>query len=229
MAELGAEPGVTWYDVLGVLPDATVDQVRRAYDAKAGLLRSELVAGAPSPVIAAASRAREILGTAERVLADPANRARYDETAGVHRRSGGLSPPANSPAEPGLDRTDVDFNGGNAGLEALGALLMLGDWMAPHPRQPRRVAVPDVRGLFYSVCLGITGKLGFRLDTVRLTEHPQSVDGLVVGQSPEPAARARRGSTLTIQVWHPRRSNPLYRTVAGVSIQPAAPPSLQQT
>jgi curved DNA-binding protein CbpA len=203
LAEFGAESGVTWYDVLGVLPDATVGQVRHAFDVKAGLLRPELVAGAPSPVIAAAARAREILSAAERVLADPASRARYDETAGLHRRSGGLSPPGNFPAEPGVERSDVDFNGGNAGLEALGALLMLGDWMAPHPRRPRRVAVPDVRGLFYSVCLGITGKLGFRLDTVRLTAHPQPVDGLVVGQSPEPAARARRGSTLTVQVWHP--------------------------
>jgi hypothetical protein len=41
----------------------------------------------------------------------------------------------------------VDFIGGDAGLEVLGGLLMLGDWMTPHPRQPRRVAVPDVRGL----------------------------------------------------------------------------------
>ena len=61
---------------------------------------------------------------------------------------------------------------------------MLGDWMTPHPRQPRRVAVPDVRGLFYSVCLGITGKLGFRLDAVRRTEHPMPVDGLIFDQFP---------------------------------------------
>jgi beta-lactam-binding protein with PASTA domain len=88
-------------------------------------------------------------------------------------------------------------------LEALGALLMLGDWMTPHSRRPRRVAVPDVRGLFYSVCLEIAGKLGFRLATVRLTAHPMPVDGLVVGQSPGPAARVRRGSPLTVQVWHP--------------------------
>jgi curved DNA-binding protein CbpA len=203
LGELGTEPAVTWYDVLGVLPSATVEQVQYQHDAKARLLRPELVAGAPSPVIAAASRAREILGTARRVLADPANRARYDETAGIHRRSGGLSSPESVPSEPGAEQPDVDFIGGDAGLEVLGGLLMLGDWMTPHPRQPRRVAVPDVRGLFYSVCLGIAGKLGFRLDTIRLTEHPMPVDGLIVGQSPGPAAQARRGSTLTVQVWHP--------------------------
>lgn len=187
-----------------MLPSATVEQVQYQHDAKARLLRPELVAGAPSPVIAAAARAREILGTARRVLADPANRARYDETAGIHRRSGGgLSSPESFPSEPGAEQPDVDFIGGDAGLEVLGGLLMLGDWMMPHPRQPRRVTVPDVRGLFYSVCLGIAGKLGFRLVTVRLTEHPMPVDGLVVGQSPGPAAQARRGSTLTVQVWHP--------------------------
>ena len=203
MGSLGKEPGITWYDVLGVLPGATAEQVQHQHAAKTRLLRPELVAGAPSPVIAAVSRAREILDTARRVLADPANRARYDQTVGIHRRSGGLSPPESFPSEPAAEQPDVDFIGGNAGSEVLGGLLMLGDWMTPHPRQSRRVAVPDVRGLFYSVCLEIAGKLGFRLDTVRLTEHPMPVDGLVVGQSPGPATQARRGSTLTVQVWHP--------------------------
>jgi curved DNA-binding protein CbpA len=203
LGALGKEPGITWYDVLGLLPGATVEQIQYQHDAKSRLLRPELIAGAPSPVIVAASRAREILGAARRVLADPANRARYDETAGIRRRDGGLSPPESFPSQPAADRPDVDFIASNAGLEVLGALLMLGDWMTPHPHPPRRVAVPDVRGLFYSVCLEITGKLGFRINTVRLTKHPMAVDGLVVGQSPEPAVQARRGSALTVQVWHP--------------------------
>jgi beta-lactam-binding protein with PASTA domain len=90
----------------------------------------------------------------------------------------------------------------------LASLLMLTDLLAPRPGPgpPRRVAVPDVRGLFYSTCSGITGKLGFRITTVRLTEHPMPVEGLVVGQSPKPPARARRGSVLTVQVWHPPAS-----------------------
>jgi hypothetical protein len=193
----------TWYDVLGVLPGATAEQVQHHYDAKARLLRPELIAGAPSPVVAAASRAAEFLDSARRVLTDPANRARYDEAVGLRRPSGGLSASGSLPSQPGADRPDVDLIAGNAELEVLGALLMLGDWMAPHPRPPRRVTVPDVQGLFYSVCLEITGKLGFRLSMVRLTEQPRPVDGLVVGQSPRPAVRARRGSALTVQVWHP--------------------------
>src|ERR1700692_3950191 len=115
LGELSTGPGITWYDDLGVLPSATVEQVQYQHDAKARLLRPELVAGAPSPVIAAASRARAILGTARRVLADPANRARYDQTAGIHRHSGGLSPPERFPSEPGAEQPDVDFIGGDAG------------------------------------------------------------------------------------------------------------------
>jgi hypothetical protein len=102
LAELGRDSGITWYDVLGVLPGATAEQVQYQHDAKARLLRPEMVAGAPSPVVRPAARA-----------------------------------------------------------------------------------------------------LGFRLNTVRLTEHPLPVDGLVVRQSPGPAVRARRGSELTVQVWHP--------------------------
>jgi curved DNA-binding protein CbpA len=203
LGELGAGPGITWYDVLGVLPGATAERIQYEYDAKARLLRPELLAGAPSPVVAAASRAGEILGAARRVLTDPVNRARYDEATGIRRRGGGLPPPGSFGSQPGAERPDADSIADMAGREVLGALLMLGDLMTSHPGPSRRVTVPDIRGLFFSVCLGVTGKLGFRLDPVRLTEHPMPVDGLIVGQSPGPAVRARRGSTLTLQVWHP--------------------------
>ena len=197
------ELGITWYDVLGVLPGATAERIQYEYDAKARLLRPELLAGAPSPVVAAASRAGEILGAARRVLTDPVNRARYDEATGIRRRGGGLPPPGSFRSQAGTERPDADSIADMAGREVLGALLMLGDLMTSHPGPSRRVTVPDIRGLFYSVCLGVTGKLGFRLDLVGLTEHPMPVDGLVVSQSPGPAVRARRGSTLTLQVWRP--------------------------
>lgn len=197
MAGLDKGPGVTCYDVLGLLPGASAEQIQRQYDAKASLLRPELIAGATSPVVAAASRAHEILDAARDVLADPANRARYDEMVGIRRSGGGLAQRESFPSRPGWEGAD------NAGLEVLGALLMLSDWMTPLPYTPRRVMIPDVRGLFYSVCIGIIGKLGLRVTTVRLTEHPMPVDGLVVGQSPGPAVRARSGSVVTVQVWHP--------------------------
>jgi curved DNA-binding protein CbpA len=175
LAELGKGPVITWYDVLGLLPGASAEQVKHQHDAKMGLLRPELLAGAPSPVVKAAARAREMLDAARRVLADPVDRAHHDEAAGIRR--GGF------PSEPG-PRRDAGLFAGNPGAEMLGGLLALSDWLSPHPGPPGRVTVPDVRGLFFSACLDITGKLGLRVTTVRLTAHPMPVDGLVVGQSP---------------------------------------------
>ena len=31
LSSLGKEPGITWYDVLGVLPGATAEQVKNAF------------------------------------------------------------------------------------------------------------------------------------------------------------------------------------------------------
>ncbi|HXT88317.1 MAG TPA: hypothetical protein VN714_03560 [Trebonia sp.] len=203
MGERGKGPGITWYDVLGVLPGAAAEQIQRQHESKAGLLRPELIAGAPSPVVAAASRAREILDAALHVLADPASRARYDEAVGLRRGGGGLARRESFPSQPGSEPPDISLIAGDAGSEVLGALLMLADWMTPLPRKPSRVTVPDLRGLFYSVCIGITGKLGLHVTTVRLTKRPMPVDGLIVAQSPSPAVRMRWGDAMTVQVWHP--------------------------
>jgi DnaJ-like protein len=194
---------ITWYDILGVVPGASAAEIQRQYDSKASLLRPERVAGAPSKVLTAASRAQGLLDAARRVLGDPERRARYDEAAGIRRSGGGLGTRVSSPSQPGWGSSDFDFVAGNAGAEVLGGLMALADWLAPHPHEPRRLMVPDVRGLFYSVCLEIIGKLDLRVTIVRLTEHPMPVDGLVVGQSPLPPARVRRASELTVQVWHP--------------------------
>jgi hypothetical protein len=50
--------------------------------------------------------------------------------------------------------------------------MMLTDWLAPQPRLPGRIPVPDVRGLFYSVCLELVGRLDLQVIAVRLTQHP---------------------------------------------------------
>ena len=197
------ERGITWYDILGVLPGASPGEIQEAYEAKAGLLRPQLISGAPSNVVAAASRAQKFLGAALRVLGDPPSRDRYDEQVGVHAIGGGPGGPGSSPTEPGWRSSDFDFAGGDPGAEMLGALMALSDWLAPHPSPPRRLAVPDVRGLFYSVCLELLGRLDLRVTAVRLTQHPMPVDGLVVGQSPLPPAKIHREGELTVQVWHP--------------------------
>jgi curved DNA-binding protein CbpA len=73
------ERGITWYDILGVLPGASPDEIQQAYAGKTGLLGPELISGAPSNVVAAVSRAQRFLGEAWRVLGNPVNRQRYDE------------------------------------------------------------------------------------------------------------------------------------------------------
>ncbi|MGH3289111.1 MAG: DnaJ domain-containing protein [Streptosporangiaceae bacterium] len=73
------EPGITWYDVLGALPGAEARKIKQKYDAKAALLRPEVISGAPPNVLTAVMRAQELLDTAWRLLGDPDSRKRYDE------------------------------------------------------------------------------------------------------------------------------------------------------
>jgi hypothetical protein len=197
------QPMATWYDILGVMPGATTEEIQSTYDSKASLLRLELISGAPSAVITAVSRAQQLLDTARDVLGDPQARARYDAAAGIRRSGGGLAQEESLPAEPGLSSEDFDVPVGAKGAELLAGLMVLTDWLAPHQGPPRRVIVPDVQGLFYPVCLQVVGKLGLRIRRIQLAEHPRPVEGLVVGQSPRPATKVRRARELTVQVWHP--------------------------
>jgi hypothetical protein len=169
-------PGITWYDVLGVLPGAEARKLKQRYEDKASLLRAEMISGAPPAVVTAVRRAQELLDTAWGVLGDPESRTRYDEAVGL-RRSGG-----------GLGQTGTGTGTG---------------WLGPRRRPNRPGAVPDVRGLFYHVGLEVATRRGLRVRTVRLTERPMAVDGLVVDQDPRPPAKAHRGGTLTVQLWHP--------------------------
>ena len=105
---------------------------------------------------------------------------------------------------------DVDFTAAgtialwtDAGIEVSYCIVTDGDAGGHDESLPRRLPVPDVRGLFYSVCLDLVGRLDLRVTEVRLTQHPMPVDGLVVGQSPMPPAKIHRAGEMTIQVWHP--------------------------
>ena len=193
--------GITWYDLLGALPDASSEDIQRAYAAKAGVLRPHLLAGAPPTVVTAAARAQGIIDAAQRVLGDPVSRQRYNEAAGLWGSSGGLDQPRDSPAGSGLPDSDVPA--GNPGAEVLRGLGTLNLWLARHPDYQRRIPVPDVRGLFYDVFVGVVGRLDLEITFVQLTEHPMLVDGLVVGQSPGPPEKIHRRGELTVQVWHP--------------------------
>ena len=67
--------GTTWYDVLGVLPDAPPEDIRAAWQEREAALRPAALAGAPPEVLPAADRARQLADEAWGVLADPAARA----------------------------------------------------------------------------------------------------------------------------------------------------------
>jgi hypothetical protein len=79
----------------------------------------------------------------------------------------------------------------------------LADLMTPHPSPPRRVIVPDLRGLFMRSCLRVVGDLGLQVEMVQLTENPMPVEGLVVDQSPPPGSKVHKSSPLTVEIWHP--------------------------
>jgi curved DNA-binding protein CbpA len=192
---------ITWYDLLGALPDASSEDIQQAYDAKAGLLRPELLASAPSRVVTAAARAQGIIDAALRVLGDPVHRRRYDEAAGLWGSGGGLGEPRDYPAGSGLP--DSDFAANNPGAEVLRGLGALNLWLDRHSDYQRRIPVPDFRGLFYDVFLGVVGRLDLQVTFIQLTEHPMPVDGLVADQSPRPSATLHRRGELTVQVWHP--------------------------
>jgi hypothetical protein len=181
---------ITWYDVLGVLPDAAPDDIREAWQERNALLQAATLAGASPEVLVAADRARQAVQEAWRVLADPAARESYDEKAGFVRPGEGLASPGRGPLGP-----DVGLGPGwsTADEEAL----------EPYPGRASRVVVPDVRGLFYRACTDVAGRVGLRVAPVRLTPHPMPVEGLVVGQAPAPGERVRHDSTLTVRLWHP--------------------------
>jgi hypothetical protein len=197
------DPGITFHDVLGAVPDAETRRLKQKYEDKAALLRPGLVCGAPPDVLTAVTRAQHMLDTAWEVLGDPDSRKRYDETAGWRRSGGGLGQPGTGIESAGMAPADLGIAGEMAGGWLDGLLALLPEQLAPRRRPARPGAIPDVRGLFYPVCLEVAGRHGLHPRIVRLTEHPMAVDGLVVDQDPRPPAKAHRGGTLTVQAWHP--------------------------
>jgi hypothetical protein len=181
---------ITWYDVLGVLPDAAPDDIRDAWQARRAVLQPGMLVGATAEVTSAADRARRAVDEAGRVLADPAARKSYDEAIGFVRPGEGLTPPWRGPSGPDLGLGEGWSEADEQALE-------------PYSDPPSRVVVPDVRGLFFQACMHVAARFGLKVDHVALTSHPMPVEGLAVGQAPAPGERVHRGSTLTVQVWHP--------------------------
>lgn len=197
---------MTLYEILGVLPGASRQQIERAYRAQLKLLSPAMIAGSSTKVLKAVDRARATAEQAWRVLGDPAARERYDLEAGLRTTGTGLERASSMPSESGWDLgpagTRLLASPDGVAL-VLGALDALAGWLAPDPGPSRRVVVPDVRGLFAGPGQRAAGGAGLRLQIVRLTANPMPVEGLIVDQSPAKDAKVRRFATLTVQVWHP--------------------------
>src|SRR5262249_22103399 len=130
----------------------------------------------------------------------PADGERHAGRLGTGRPGSGRERPVAVPSEPRAEDPD-GYPAGHAGMRAaavVGMFTALADRLAPPPRPPRRVAVPDVRGLFMGPCLHAVARAGLRIETVRLTEHPLPVEGLAVGQAPAPGTTGRPLSTPTV-------------------------------
>jgi curved DNA-binding protein CbpA len=183
---------VTWYDVLGVLPDATLDDIREAWQRRMAVLQPGKLAGVPAEVQSAVGRAQQAVDEAWRVLADPAARESYDERVGFRRPGEGLGTPGRGPLGP---EASLGEGWSTADEEAL----------EPYSDPHARTVVPDVRGLFFRACMEVAGRVGLHVAPIQLTPHPMPVEGLVVGQSPSPGEHLRRDSTLTVQLWHPSK------------------------
>lgn len=197
---------LSYYDILGVEPGASVDEIQLAYQTKAGVLAPAMISGAPSKVVGVVDRARAALELARRTLLDPAARRQYDTDIGILQPGTGLAAPVFVPSEGnwwweprGLARGGWDSD---SLVDSLGAIA---DWLAPQARPARHVAVPDVSGLFVIAARRVLVVAGLRSELVQLTQDPMPVEGLVVDQSVRPGTKVHRSTAVTIRVWHPAR------------------------
>jgi hypothetical protein len=142
-----------------------------------------------------------MLDVARRTLTDPAARQCYDIQVGILRPGSGLVRAAPVPSERGWDPFLPNLI--NEAEVAEAGIALVAEALAPHRRPPRRVLVPDARGLFVGPARRLMTLSGLRAELVQLTVKPMPVEGVVVDQSTRPGARVRRSSTVIMQVWHP--------------------------
>jgi curved DNA-binding protein CbpA len=98
---------VTYYDVLGVAPDASASAIRRAYVSLARRYHPDFHTTAPPGVRAANERAMQTVNEAWAVLSDPAERRRYDERY-VHGSGDPAADSATDPADARRARAQQD-------------------------------------------------------------------------------------------------------------------------
>ena len=220
---------MNYYEVLGVPPNATQDDVHHAYLAKAEQLTPERFAAASEEVRTAVSRASVAIDAAWHVLSDVALRAHYDsdvtlsgsgadnerdERSSWRRRHAehvwdmerglGLSLTSVLGVHPS-SRVATSQDEYPKGL-ADQAIAPDEEWLASPLYDPyaslERIAdffVPSVCGIRGSEVWYAVARADLHIKCVWLTDHP-SGDGIVVTQDPLAGTTARRFSTLTIEI-----------------------------
>ena len=180
--------GITWYDVLGVLPDAAPEDIHAAWQARRAALQPGAWRGL-ADVLSAADRARQVGG-------------------------GGLGVLGTRSSGNGMTRRSVSRASGRAWRRPGGGRRgRMSAWARGGPRRMRnhwsriRIRMPGWSCRMSRGCSTASAwrwpRLGLHVAPIRLTPHPMPVDGLVVGQTPAPGERVHRDSRLTVQVWHP--------------------------
>lgn len=193
---------LSYYDILGVQPGASIDDIRRAFDAKKAVLAPGMIAGASTRVLVAVDRARAVLDEAQRTLTESEARLRYDTEIGILRPGTGLVRPVSVPSEGGwAPGWGWELDGRASTIAAV--LAFIADGLAPRRRLARAVVVPDARGLFVNPARRLLTLCGLHAELVQLTEHPMPVEGVVVEQSPRAGELVRRSGAVTVRVWHP--------------------------
>lgn len=139
---------MTHYDVLGVAPSASVEEIRQAYLRLARRHHPDRQAEAPVADRADAERRMREINAAWRELRDPRRRARYD----ADLRSGEAEPPPSSSWEPyDLDEEDLDLD------------ELFGETHARRPRGGRALAMLPAACLalgLVALVVGATVRLG---------------------------------------------------------------------
>jgi hypothetical protein len=96
---------VTHYDVLGVAPDAPLDEIKRAYYDRARLYHPDAHASSSPAVRAEAERTMQALNTSWSVLREPARRRRYDRFLGRDTADARAATPSRSAEANGSTKT----------------------------------------------------------------------------------------------------------------------------
>lgn len=196
----------SYYEILGVSPEASSEQIRAAYLGKAGAVNPSGHPGADAHLLDLATQAMNLLKEAWEVLGDCRLRLRYDEIFASEQQVRDEYETLNRPSVSYFGAGNVKepvFDG------RLGAIVAgvesAAEWLAPKPLRPRKVILPDFVLMYASQTFATAVRAGVRIQFVRLTEQPAPTDGVVVGQDPPARTEVSRDSKVTLKVLHPRR------------------------